>query len=286
MAGFKLPAYPDSIEVTLGARELLDPLFKGLLPEVSEFTFANIFLFRNTHSYRLSTYQGVALISGRDRGESFFMLPFGLPAPGEVARLFDAFSFMKNATMEQARALGLLGYKAAPDRANFDYVYLREELAGLKGRRLHKKKNLVNAFFSDYTHEERPLTSETLKDAAAVLDKWRGTSPVEGDYGAAAEALSLMEELMLCGTVYYVDDAPAAYAMGEELRPDTFVVHFEKGIDGVKGLFQFVNYSFASKLPERYVYVNREQDLGDEGLRHAKESYKPGGFVKKFRVTR
>ena len=95
-----------------------------------------------------------------------------------------------------------------------------------------------------------------------------------------------MEELQLCGGIYYVDGQPVAYSLGEELaRGKSFVIHFEKAVSEYKGLWQFVNQAFASILPDKYETVNREQDLGNEGLRKAKLSYKPVGFVKKYRAT-
>ena len=136
-----------------------------------------------------------------------------------------------------------------------------------------------------------PLTDDRIKDALWILEEWRKESPlkgfsqIQGDYTAAKEALEMAYPLQLCGGIYYVDGKPAAYALGEELGTATFAVHFEKGISGVKGLMQFVNMSFAEILPSSYKFVNREQDLGDEGLRQAKESYRPVGFIKKYMIT-
>ena len=64
------------------------------------------------------------------------------------------------------------------------------------------------------------------------------------------------------------------------------VVHFEKARTDFRGSYQYINYAFAQSLSEQVVYINREQDLGDEGLRHAKMSYKPEGFVKKYRLDK
>jgi hypothetical protein len=65
-----------------------------------------------------------------------------------------------------------------------------------------------------------------------------------------------------------------------------FAVHFEKALEEFKGIYQFVNQAFAASLPESYIHINREQDLGDEGLRQAKMTYRPAGFVRKFTGTR
>jgi hypothetical protein len=128
---------------------------------------------------------------------------------------------------------------------------------------------------------------EYKNDAMEVLEGWRKEKDQPGDYLAAKEALEKMEELQLCGGIYYVNEQPVAYTLGEELAGgESFVIHFEKALAQYKGLYQFVNQSFAAILPrDKYKTINREQDLGDEGLRQAKMSYKPIGFVKKYRVT-
>jgi hypothetical protein len=82
-----------------------------------------------------------------------------------------------------------------------------------------------------------------------------------------------------------VEKRPAAYVLGEELaRGRMYAIHFEKALSEYKGLYQFVNRSFAAILPETYELINREQDLGDPGLRQAKLSYRPVDFVRKYTV--
>jgi len=226
------------------------------------------------------------MITGRDADGDFFMLPFGLPAPALLKDLFRSFSFMKNTGAAMAAELKTMGYSVIEDRDNFDYLYSRRELADLSGRKFHKKKNLVNAFIGSYNYKGIPLLEEYRGDAMAVLDGWLAASEEPGDYEATREALEKMWPLQLCGGIYYVDDRPAAFTLGEEIAGDRFAVHFEKGLKGYRGLMQFVNRSFAAILPEKYAFINREQDLGNAGLRDAKMSYRPVGFVKKYRVRR
>ncbi|MFQ5464937.1 MAG: DUF2156 domain-containing protein [Thermodesulfobacteriota bacterium] len=290
MTEVHLPEYPEFGEVTPPMRQVLHPLFRALASEVSELTFANIYLFRETHNYMVSGLgPGAFVVSGADEPgrEGFFMLPFGVPPLDVLGDLFGRFSFVKAAPEALAGEMAALGYVAEEDRDNFDYLYLREDLAGLGGKRFHKKKNKVNFFTGNYNCETLPLTDELVPDAISVLERWREARPGgsgPGDYVAAREALDRCYELQLCGFIYYVDGEPAGYTLGEEIRDDTFVTHFEKALGGYKGLAQFINQSFAAMLPERYVYVNREQDLGDEGLRHAKMGYRPASFVRKYRV--
>lgn len=282
-----LPDYPQHTKITLELRPFLHPLLQALPDGISEFTFANLYLFRATHHYRLSSLPGgVIVILGRDKDVPFFLLPFGLPTPEVLARLFAEWRGMKCVSAAQADALQAMGYRVSEDRDNFDYLYLRQDLAELTGRKFSQKRNHIKAFINNYDYRGEPLVEAHLPAALSILDQWRAQRDDDGDYAAAREALLLNEELQLCGGIYYADDRPVAYSLGEELMEGrSFAIHFEKAVGGYKGVWQFVNQAFASILPDKYETVNREQDLGDEGLRAAKLSYKPAGFVRKFRAT-
>ena len=281
-----LPLYPDNIEPNLTHRTLLHPLFQQLHEGISEFTFANVYLFRRTHHYTLSALSdGTTVILGRDNNISFFMLPFGLPQDPLLDRLFADHMMMKSASVRQAEVLQTLGYHAREDRNNFDYLYQRQNLAELAGRNYHKKRNLIKTFVRSNLYSALPLREEYRAEALSVLEDWRSETGQDGDYEAAREALEKMEGLQLCGGLYRVASRPVAFVLGEELAGGTsFVIHFEKAIGGYKGLYQFINQSFAAVLPEMYATINREQDLGDQGLRQAKLSYKPSGFIEKFTI--
>jgi hypothetical protein len=257
------------------------------LPEgVSEFTFANLYLFRHKHQYRITLLADKLIaITGNDGDSPFFMLPFGLPDGQTLARLFSDHQTMKCVTEAQKNLLEELGYAVREDRENFDYLYSRTDLAGLHGRKFSKKRNMVKTFINNYEYCGKPLVEEHIPEALDILEQWRTAHGNEGDYPAAREALEKSWELQLCGGIYYVADRPVAYSLGEELaNGKSFVIHFEKAVQGYKGLYQFINQSFAAILPDIYNTINREQDLGDEGLRHAKHSYQPSGFVKKYRA--
>jgi len=281
-----IPTYPETIALTLELRPLLHPLFQQLRDGISEFTFANLYLFRHRHRYALSTLtDGRMVIFGTDDSRPFFMLPFGLPDQPLLDMLFGAHGMMKCVLARQAMELSKRGCRVEEDRDNFDYLYRRQDLALLSGRNYHKKRNLIKAFVTSNTFTAKPLREEFRDDALRVLDDWRGESDEPSDYEAAREALEKMELLQLCGGIYYVETRPVAYVLGEELAGGaSFVIHFEKAVRGYKGLYQFINQSFAAILPEVYQTINREQDLGEPGLRQAKLSYNPAGFIEKFKV--
>ena len=282
--------YPDFSELSLDQRSILHPLFQGLAEGISEFTFANLYLFRKAHQYRVACLgDKLYVIVGQDADKSFFMLPFGLPERNLLEKLFDDLTCMKAVSENQAPLLSEMDYTVEEDRDNFDYLYSREELTNLPGRKFHKKKNRVNAFIKNYEYQGEPLLEEYRDQTLALLEEWVRQRDDPGDYEAAREALEKMWPLQLCGGIYYVESKPVAYSLGEEsAQGKSFVIHFEKAIkaDQYKGIYQFINQAFASILPDKYDTINREQDLGDPGLRQAKEGYNPVGFVKKYRAKR
>ncbi|MFV0437945.1 MAG: DUF2156 domain-containing protein [Desulfopila sp.] len=282
-----IPPYPESCPLTLELRPPLHERLRTLPDGVSEFTFANLYLFRARHNYRLSRLPGdLLVILGRDADTLFFMLPFGLPEPDSLSRLFTDHGRIKCVTEEQKPLFLQAGYTVSEDRDNFDYLYQRSDLAELKGRRYHKKRNLVKSFISNYEYTARPLLNQHIPAALEILTQWHKENGAPADYEAAREALLLTRQLQLCGGIYFVDGQPAGYTLGEELANGTsFVIHFEKAIIAYRGIYQFINQSFAQVLPEVYQTINREQDLGDAGLRQAKHSYQPVGFIRKYQVT-
>ncbi len=267
---------------------MLHRRFQGLPEGISELTFAGIYLFRHKHQYQIAQADSdTVVIIGRD-AEPFFILPFGWSSRELLDSLFSQYQVMRAVSPSQVGPLSQMGYRVWEDRDDFDYLYRRDDLATLAGRKLHRKKNLVNVFLRNNQCVAKPLLEEYADDALRILDRWRRQQEAPGDYEAAREALENMEALQLCGGIFTINDEPVAYTLGEELAlGKMFVVHFEKAVlsDEHKGLYQYVNQAFAAVLPDKYELVNREQDLGDPGLRQAKDSYRPVGFVKKYRAA-
>jgi len=273
---------------------------------VSEFTFSSLYLFRNRYGYRVSRIppDGGFIISGEQPTEArnaqgaqskpggkFFMTPCEAPPREMLESLFASHDYWKN--ISETVLESVRGITANEDRDNFDYLYPRVELAELKGKKYHKKKNLVNQFVHSYGYEEKTLTKDLVPPALEVLEQWREERSVsnredpDGDYRAAREALERFDSLALRGRLYYAGGKPAAYCLGESVaKGKMFAIHFEKAVDGYKGIYQFMNQAFAASLPNFFTYINMEQDLGDAGMRQAKMSYRPSGFVKKYIARR
>jgi hypothetical protein len=279
-------SYPNLTELELADRPLLEPLFRDLREGLSELSFAGIYCFRASHAYRIAKLpENTHFLAGADKGVPFFICPFALPPADLLGELFQRFASMKLVTDAQAEYLRQAGYAVSEDRDNFDYIYRREDLAALRGRALQRKRNLVHAFEKTHTYEAYPLSHDRLDDALAVLEAWREHAKDQADYAPAREALVHADEFGLHGRLYYVEGRPAGYTLGEEARAGTmFVVHYEKAVPDMKGLYQVINMDFVRSLPPTITLINREQDLGDAGLRQAKLTYRPRDFVKKYRA--
>jgi hypothetical protein len=291
-----IPVYPEFVPLDLDVKDDLHPRLSLTPDGVSEFTFAGLYLFRNRYHYRIarSPDEGF-IISGEQPGaggKKFFMTPCAPPEAAILKSLFETHDYWKNISESvltpERENLEKMGIEIVEDRDNFDYLYLRSDLAELAGKKFHKKKNLVNTFRNAYPgHGMRPLETALIPQALDVLDRWRMIKGEDGDYKAAREALDLFDSLKLRGAVFYIDGVPMGWCLGESLaKGRMFAVHFEKAVDGIKGIYQYINQAFAASLPPFFTYINREQDLGDEGLRQAKETYRPCGFVKKYRGIR
>jgi hypothetical protein len=297
----QIPCYPEFAPLDF---QMKDALFQELFatPDgISEFSFANLYLFRGRYQYQVSRDGGLLLLSGLQPvdghggakirgGERFFLSPCGVPDRETLRDLFKTHRYWKNipeSALGKARgSLEAEGIALVEDRDNFDYLYLRSDLAELLGKKYHKKRNLVNQFLSAYDHQEWPLTVDLVPQAVELLDRWKEEKVEDGDYRAAREALENFRDLGMEGALYFIDGKPAGWCLGEGLAGGTiFAIHFEKAAGGCKGMYQYMNQAFAAMLPPRYIHINREQDLGDEGLRHAKMSYRPCGFVRKFTAT-
>lgn len=289
-----IPQYPEFAPISLEMARDLSPHLVSLPDGVSEFSFAGLYLFRYRYDYRVSTTGNFVIVSGEHDGVRFFITPCCSTGMDVVQDLFlthDKWKLMSPDFVAKNREkIESAGYEITPDRDNFDYVYLRTDLATLSGKKFHKKKNHVNAFELAYPgFSLKPLDITTRADAFDVLDSWASheSDPDDTDYRAAKESLELMDQFAMTGLVLYVDGVPVAWTLAETVAGGKMsAVHFEKAKTEYRGAYQYINYAFAQSLPDSIEFINREQDLGDEGLRQAKMTYRPSGFVEKYKVIK
>jgi len=289
-----LPVYPEFAPMSLEMAQEISPPLVRLPDGISEYTFAGFYLFRDRYNYQVSLYHNFLILSGERDGKRFFITPCcetDMEVVQDLFRTHDYWKLVSPSFLEENRIqIEQAGYHVIEDRDNYDYLYDRNDLATLSGKKFHKKRNHVNAFENTYPDNYvLPLSRENRDDALEVLEHWAAQEahPESTDYAAAREALSLIDQFEMSGIVVYAENIPVAWTMAELVADGKMAaVHFEKARVEFRGAYQWVNYAFARTLPAGVSLVNREQDLGDEGMRQAKMTYRPCGFVEKYRIER
>ena len=175
------------------------------------------------------------------------------------------------------------------DRDYADYIYLRSDLATLKGKKFQSKRNHINKFRNTYPdYEYSPITKDRIQECLELEAKWCKANDCDQQEGTGNErraliyALNHFEELGLTGGILHVNGQIVAFTFGMPINKETFGVHVEKADTSIDGAYAMINYEFANHIPEQYIYINREEDLGIEGLRKAKLSYHPETILEKY----
>ncbi|MCJ7525781.1 MAG: phosphatidylglycerol lysyltransferase domain-containing protein [Candidatus Aminicenantes bacterium] len=178
------------------------------------------------------------------------------------------------------------------DLDNGDYIYSSRKLVDLSGNKLQKKRNLINQFLALYPdYVSQPLQPSDLDACLKLAEKWcRLRTCLELDFihetSALKKALNHFSELELQGLKISYDSELFAFSIFSRLSSNMADVHFEKFDPGIKGSGQVINWETAKSLSAKYKYINREQDLGIEGLRRAKKSYSPEYIVSAYFLER
>lgn len=177
-------------------------------------------------------------------------------------------------------------------RDTADYLYLREKLVTLSGKKLQPKRNRISKFkrlYPDY--EYRSLTADLVPECLRLAEEWCRTNDCREERAAMAEqrmmayALSHLDELHILGGALFVEGRMVAFTFGSRINKDAFDVCVEKADVSYEGAYAMINNEFASHIPDDITYVNREEDLGLEGLRKAKLSYQPDLLLDKMTAT-
>lgn len=294
----KITRFPDFDEIILDHKAAFDELLKASPPLTSEMTFTNIYAWRTADNYKVSTIHNNLIIYKCVNGVETFLEPIG------KNRLFDTihrcFSFLRDRGQKPViervgeDVLALISDDPSieweEERADFDYVYSVRSLIELAGNEYHDKKNLINQFKKKYPYRYVELTEEAVEHALRFAHEWceeRDCEKVESlskESCAIHEMLKHFKRLHLKGGAVEVDGKFVAITIGEQLNRDTFVIHVEKARSSMTGLYQLINQEFLIRAAADLEFVNREQDLGIEGLRRAKLSYNPVRLIKKYRV--
>jgi len=262
---------------------------------LSEFSYPNLYLFRNRHEYHTVETSHGFFIAGVTYDKRKYLMP--MASPNKTSE--DCFNELKK--LLYTRNWDFLfpipeawldcfdenEFSISSSPNDSDYLYITEKFKTYPGKSLHRKKNLFNQFIKNNETRLVPLSSDTKQHAKEVLEQWQKNTPQEfyqNDYTQCAEAIEKYHLLNLTAALAYANGKPTGLIIGEPLNKDTFIIHFAKANIEVKGAYQYLFSQFARDFCPDYQYINLEQDLGNEGLRKTKISYRPDSMSHKFRV--
>ena len=281
-------------------REDMKPAFQSLLQAAGErgceYSFANLYLWGRQ---KVAFHQGNLAVFSQFNRKTVYPFPVGPdPKPTLDAIIHDAaargipcrISGLLEADRELLEQLYPGRFRFHEDRDSWDYVYDINDLAELKGKRFQKKRNHLNRFCQDHPDcTVEPITDGNLEAVRDLVARWyekRQAEMPDSDFHmektAIKKAMDHRELLGMEGLLLYVDDQPVAMTMGCFLSEQTFDVNFEKAID--EAAYPAINRAFARYLRQKYpslLYLNREDDMGLEGLRKAKLAYNPHHMIEK-----
>ena len=277
-----------------------DALHCALGERGCEYSFVNLYLWgRQKYAYIHDHY----LYFSQFHRRSVYLFPLGA---GDKKAALDAIIEDAQKRGIPCRLTGMLEPECAlleslypgkfhyhHDRDSFDYVYDINDLAELKGKKSQKKRNHLNRFWAANPQAVlTPITPENLEQCHALVEKWyamRLENDPHADFKmeqvAIARALKHWEELNLEGLILSIDGQDVAMTIGSTSGNNSFDIHFEKALDLADGAYAAINNGFAKYLRDKYpevLYLNREDDMGIEGLRKAKLSYNPHHMVEKY----
>lgn len=297
-----IPQLPDMRELTLDDRALIEGLLARGRPDTSELTFTNLFIWRHAYGLRLSRVDDTLCIFAwrSDPEDSFLLppLPLSSGSPQGVARALEHMAQnghdakLCRVSAAQLKTMGLDAERFAieADRDNWDYVYSVRDLIELSGDKYHGKRNHIAQFQAKHDFEYRPLTPDLVPACEELQDMWCDekhcdlSATLRAESRAVKEALRNLDTLSAVGGCILVEGKVQAFTVGEPLNDDTVTIHLEKANAQFHGLYQVVNQQFLEHQWQGYAFVNRQQDLGIQGLRKAKESYHPHHMVEKHIV--
>lgn len=297
-------------KIELTDKPLFDSYFLKFKPQISEFTFTNLFIWRNYYEFLFTELNDHLIIFSKSylnkwkkpqsnkKDVIFFLPPVG-KNPDEI--IFNLFDSLDNIEIHRVPDSDIIQIKEnerftnskldiIDDRDNWDYVYDREELISLAGSKYRQKRRWLKKFTEQYDYEFNFISGKYIEKARNLQYEWADINDFQTEEGLKEEQRAVDElfdnflELNPRGGILCSDKNCVGYTLGEFLNDNTLVIHIEKAHIEYEGSYQAINNMFLKSCCEKILFVNREQDLGIPGLRKAKESYKPHHMVKKYIV--
>lgn len=293
------------VPITINAKEIITSFTLPSNYQNCDFSFSNMCSWRFLYDSEFAVIDNFLLIRFwiENKKRVAYMMPVG------NGNLRQAISLLEEDSLRLGHPLCMLGitpdakrqleeampgdFYYIPERDYFDYIYLREDLISLKGKKLQPKRNHINKFTKTYPYEYISITPGIVSQCLDLERLWFNENKDSDDEKELNDerrslqfALQHSEELGLIGGAIKVAGNIVAFSFGAPINHNTFGTHVEKADVNYEGAYAIINKEFAAHLPEQYTYINREEDLGIPGLRQAKLSYNPAILLEKCAVIK
>jgi hypothetical protein len=291
-------------DIEINDQEKINEYISVFNSEVSELSFTNLYAWREKYGFRFTVVENFLWIMNQTaKGRVYFSPPIGdydknfhksLKSIKEYCNERDMGFIIKKASesvKDRILTDTSFEYEVNTNRDSSDYVYLFDDLRTLSGNKFHKKKNRVNKFLKTYDHwTYEIIDDENLDDCRLFADQWceenncDRVKNLKYERKAIKEVLDNYHVLNCYGGIIRVNNEFAGFTISEALNDETLVVHFEKADTKFSGIYNILSNEHLKQVDQSFIYVNREQDLGIDGLRRSKMSYHPIKLVHKYQI--
>ena len=300
-------------EITIENREILEQYLTSYEYRTSGLSFSSLYMWRDQNEFSWEIIGDYMVIAGLshleiEKHEYFLFPPLTCTGTYDPAKLRETLCetrkrFQEKGSNFSIRLLpahmkkiieeafpGEVGF--IPDRPNYDYLYLKQDLIDLKGRAYHAKKNHLNYFLNNYNYEYVTLTPDMIGTVMKFLEEFNARKKIAPhemrwllmETDAMRDVVMNLNRLDYTAGAIVIDGKVEAFAIGGRTGEQTITEHVEKANSQIRGLYPAINNEFCKHLDDSIIYVNREEDMGIENLRKAKLSYKPVELVEKYIV--
>lgn len=292
----------DFKSIELSDKDIFEKYLSTEKKQNSDASFANLYMWKNVVNLKYLILGDALIIAGGKENSSFLTPPYFCKKDLDIVPYIHAIRefILKQKCVVCLRAVNEKVKKKieqdfsdvceiVEDRNNFEYIYDVNKLITLPGKKYHSKKNHVNRFIKNYDYEYDAYSDIYFEECMKMQESWSLEKDFSDKYGASESdairrALKNYKELDLSGCVIKIGGEIKAFSFGTKLNEDTALILIEKADHEYQGIYQLINRDFLRHNFYNYKFVNRQEDMGDEGLRYAKMSYHPISFAKKYTV--
>jgi hypothetical protein len=282
--------------ISLSDKPIFDDYFNKTDFNNAEKNFSNLFMWRKAYEYEYAIINDCLCVKGklRDSKKPFCHFPYG------GCDIKDSMSLIKETFKKEGNSLiikpllpemkkclekSLENFTLIEDRDSFDYIYDSNKLISLAGSTLRNKRRGLKKFRDNYKYSYEEINSANLIEAKEfTINYIKDSNNDEDEIIAMEEMFDNLFELNIKGCIIRIDDKVVGVSTGEELTKDTVLIHCERADGKFEGIYNCINQEFCEKQWSNYKFINREEDLGIEGLRQAKLTYRPDFLLFKYIV--